>query len=125
MSHNPTVDSPGPAHFRARPWLAAGLCALALALALRYGLFQSRTVGKICIEATRPQWCAWRDAIGMIHGFWLWGWTGVAAAVAGFWTGRRWALALGLIASIFALVVYNTELGAIGLIVTLLRLARG
>lgn len=103
--------------------MLAAFAALAFALALRYGLFQSRTVGAICLETERPWWCTWRDDLGMIHGFWIWGWAGLLAAAAGFWTGRRPLLGVGLIASIFGLVVYNTELGAAGFILAALGLA--
>ncbi|HLF58286.1 MAG TPA: hypothetical protein VI732_01525 [Alphaproteobacteria bacterium] len=94
------------------------------ALLLRYGLFQSRTIGAICLDSARPVWCDARDAIAIIHAYWIWGWAGVSAGALGFWSGWRWALMLGLVASIIGLAVYNTELGAIGLILTLLGLAR-
>ena len=97
--------------------------AFGFALLLRYGLFQSRMVGAICLAADRPRWCDLRDAIGMIHAFWIWGWAGFGFAAAGFWLGWRRALAVGLVLSIVALVVYNTELGAAGLILSLLGAA--
>ncbi len=111
------------AAFRPRRWMTAALAALAFALLLRYAFFQSRAVGAICLEAGRPWWCEACDDLGMIHGLWIWGWTGLAGGATGFWFGRRWALGAGLIASIIGLVVYNTELGAAGLILTLLGLA--
>lgn len=97
--------------------------ALGFALLLRYGFFQSRAVGAICLAADRPWWCDVRDVLGMIHGFWIWGWAGLGAAAAGFWLRWPRALGAGLVLSIIGLVVYNTELGAAGLILSLLGAA--
>lgn len=97
---------------------------LVVALVLRYAFFQSREIGKLCLATPRPSWCAVRDALGLIHAFWIWGWAGLGGGALGFWFGWRWALKLGLVMSVMGLVVYNTELGAAGLLLTLLGLAR-
>ena len=106
-----------------RYWVLSAAAALGFALLLRYGFFQSRTVGAVCLAADRPWWCEIRDALGMIHGFWIWGWAGLGCGGAGFWFGWRRALGAGLVLSIIGLVVYNTELGAAGLILSLLGVA--
>ena len=116
---NPSAPPPGISSATIRRWLLSASATLGFALLLRYGFFQSRVVGAICL-ADRLWWCDIRDALGMIHGFWIWGWAGLASAAAGFWLGWRWALGAGLVLSIVGLVVYNTELGAAGLIVSLL-----
>ncbi|MFZ0694739.1 MAG: hypothetical protein WAN51_11440 [Alphaproteobacteria bacterium] len=105
-------------------WILGAFGVLALALSLRYGFFQSRAVGKLCLEALRPSWCTLRDDLALIHTFWIWGWLGLTGGALGFWFGWRWALKIGLAMSLMGLVVYNTELGAIGLLLTLLGLVR-
>ena len=105
-------------------WILGTLGVLAFALSLRYGFLQSRNVGKLCLETPRPSWCTLRDDLALIHTFWIWGWLGVMGGALGFWFGWRWALKVGLTMSLMGLVVYNTELGAIGLLLTLLGLVR-
>ncbi|MGB8274658.1 MAG: hypothetical protein WCF16_05235 [Alphaproteobacteria bacterium] len=117
------MPEPRPNGLHLRPWAAWAAAALAFALALRYGFFQSRLIGGICLEHGRPWWCQVRDILGMIHGLWIWGWTGLAFGALGFWFGWRWALGIGLVAGILGLVVYNTEYGAVALILSLLGLA--
>jgi len=109
---------------RFKLWILGALGVLTLALSLRYGFLQSRSVGKLCLEMPRPSWCALRDDLALIHTFWIWGWLGLLGGALGFWFGWRWALKIGLTMSLMGLVVYNTELGATGLLLTLLGLVR-
>ena len=120
---NLSAPPPGISSATIRRWVLSAIATLGFALLLRYGFFQSRVVGVICLAADRPWWCDLRDALGMIHGFWIWGWAGFGVAAAGFWLGWRRALGAGLVLSILGLVVYNTELGAAGLILSLLGAA--
>lgn len=109
---------------RLRFWGLGAFAVLTFALALRYGFIQSRVVGAVCLETGPPWWCGARDAISMVHAFSIWGALGLVGGALGFWYGWRWALRLGLVMSIMGLVVYNAELGAAGLLLTLFGLAR-
>jgi len=102
----------------------AGLLALCAALAARYLLIESRSVGLVCIETTRPWWCVFREGVVLIHIYNGWGIAALVGGIGALFFRRRWALLLGLTAGPMGLVLYNTSLAALGLLLSLLRLVR-
>ncbi len=104
-------------------WIGAGAGVLAVAFLLRYGLIEPHRIGLVCGADDAPSWCALREMIVqcMPCGFGLVGLGGGALALAFGW---GWALRIGFAMSLMALVLYNADFGAAGLLLTLLRLPR-
>src|SRR5258708_6092117 len=93
-------------------WTAAGL---ALGAALRYGVIEPRSIGQTCGGVGIPWWCLPRTGLIKAHEWYLYGGSAIAAAAAGWWRRPAWAqAALGL--GGVGLVVYNTEVAAVGIL---------
>ncbi|KAB7740754.1 hypothetical protein F2P47_06830 [Parvibaculum sedimenti] len=59
-----------------------------------------------------------------IHALWIWACMACIAALLVFLANERWTIVFALTLSIFAVVLYNSDYGAVGLALTLLRLPR-
>jgi hypothetical protein len=126
------TDAPVPRHWtlrRALGWAVIPLIGFALAFWLRYGVIQPEAIGLLCAQADAPGWCRPREWLILGQYYEVWGWVAVAgAAVAAVITlppvALRVALGIALLFSALALVLYNTTLGALALVVTLLALLR-
>jgi hypothetical protein len=126
------TDAPVPHSWtlrRALGWAIVPLIGFALAFWLRYGVIQPEATGLLCAQADAPAWCRPREwlILGQYHA--VWGWVAVAAAVVALAVTLppallRIALAIALLFSALALVLYNTTLGALALVLTLLALLR-
>jgi hypothetical protein len=114
---------------RALSWAAVPLFGFALAFWLRYGVIQPEAIGILCGQADAPGWCRPREWLILGQYYEVWGWVAlVSAAVALVVTLPplllRIVLAIALLFSALALVLYNTTLGAVALVLTLLGLLR-
>ncbi len=114
---------------RAAGWAIIPLIGFALAYWLRYGVIQPEAIGLLCAQADAPGWCRPREWLILGQYYEVWGWVAVAsAAVAAVITPPlavlRATLGIALLFSALALVLYNTTLGALALVVTLLALLR-
>ena len=109
---------------RAAGWIGLLLLGFALAFWLRYGVIQPTDMGIICGQADVPSWCAPRQWLISAQHYRIWGWVGLAGALIGLFIGGRWIIAIALLFSAMALVLYNATLGAPAMIVTLLALLR-
>jgi hypothetical protein len=114
---------------RALGWAAAPALGFALAFWLRYGVIQPEAIGILCGQADAPGWCAPRQWLILGQHYQVWGWVAlVSAAIALFVTlprpVLRIVLAVALLFSALALILYNTTLGAVALVLTLLALLR-
>lgn len=109
---------------RALLWLALLGFGFALAFWLRYGVIQPTNIGIACGEADAPGWCAPRQWLISAQHYRIWGWVGLAGGLIGLFVGGRWIIAIALVFSAMALVLYNATLGAPAIIVTLLALLR-
>jgi hypothetical protein len=102
-------------------WTAAGL---ALGAVLRYAVIEPRSIGQTCGGIGIPWWCLPRTGLIKAHEWYVYGGSAIAAAGLAWWRGRAgWAqaaLALGAV----GLVVYNTEVAALGMLLALIRLLR-
>ena len=126
------TDAPVPRNWtlrRALSWAIIPLIGFALAFWLRYGVIQPEAIGLLCAEADAPGWCRPRE--WLIHGqyYEVWGWVAVASAAVALAIPLppallRVVLGIALLFSALALVLYNTTLGAVALVVTLLALLR-
>ncbi|MFN0042133.1 MAG: hypothetical protein ACKVSF_02845 [Alphaproteobacteria bacterium] len=104
--------------------LAGAALAAASALALRYLFIEPAAMGQVCLVSPAPWWCPLRDFV--VRAFRAEGFGFLALAMAGvalFLPGRVWGV-LAVFAGVFGLVLYNAGLGAVGLLVGLLRLIR-
>lgn len=118
------APGPGWSCRRILSWLAGAAGVLALALVLRYMVIQPHEMGLACVDAPMPWWCPLREALVQVHIRNGWGWAALVASLAGFFLDWKIALKLGLGFSLMALVLYNADFGAVGLVLVLLRLAR-
>ena len=114
---------------RALGWAIVPLVGFVLAFWLRYGVIQPEAISLLCAEADAPGWCRPREWLILGQYYEVWGWVALAsAAVALIVTlprpALRIVLALALLFSALALVLYNTTLGAIALVLALLALLR-
>lgn len=105
-------------------WIAAGAGILALALVLRYALIEPHWIGITCSDEAAPQWCAARQAIVLMHIWWVWGWLGLGGGVLAFIFSWPWAVRVGFAMSLMGLVLYNSDYAAVGMVLTLSRLPR-
>jgi hypothetical protein len=95
-----------------------------LAAALRFGLIESERAAE-CAVIEMPWWCTprwWVVWLFLHHGL---GIVAIATGVLAFVRPRLPLIALGAAAAGPALVLYNTEMGAVGLLLTLLSVLRG
>lgn len=113
---------------RAAGWLVLLALGFALAFWLRYGVIQPTDIGIACGQADAPAWCGPRQWLISAQHYRIWGWVGLAGGLLGLFAGNlpggRWVIAVALIFSAMALVLYNATLGAPAMIVTLLALLR-
>ena len=112
---------------RALAWAAVPLVGFGLAFWLRYGVIQPEAIGLACAQADAPGWCRPREWLILGQYYEVWGWVAVAGAVVALAVPLppavlRIALGIALLFSALALVLYNTTLGALALVVTLLAL---
>jgi hypothetical protein len=114
---------------RALCWVIVPLIGFALAFWLRYGVIQPEAIGLACAGADAPGWCRPREWLILGQYYEVWGWVAVASAAIALVIPLppavlRVALGIALLFSALALVLYNTTLGALALVVTLLALLR-
>lgn len=114
---------------RALGWAVVALCGFALAFWLRYGVIQPEAIGMLCAQPDAPGWCGPREWLILGQYYQLWGWVALASAAVGLIVALpppllRVVLAIALVFSALALVLYNTTLGALALVLTLLALLR-
>src|SRR5438128_12529956 len=107
-----------PAVIRALLWIAAGI---GLGAVLRYAVIEPRRIGQTCGGIGIPWWCLPRTGLIKAHEWYVYGGSAIAAAGLAWWRGRagraQAALALGAV----GLVVYNTEVAALGMLLALIR----
>lgn len=114
---------------RALGWAAVPLFGLVVAFWLRYGVIQPEAVGILCAQSDAPGWCRPREWLILGQYYEVWGWVALASAAAGLILALprpllRAVLAIAFLFSALALVLYNTTLGALALVLTLLALLR-
>jgi hypothetical protein len=114
---------------RALGWAAVPLFGFALAFWLRYGVIQPEAIGILCGRADAPGWCRPREWLILGQYYEVWGWVAlVSGAIALVVTLPRpllrTILVVALLFSALALVLYNTTLGSVALVLTLLALLR-
>lgn len=110
-----------------RSWIIALLAfalAVGLAYALRFALVENQAVAVACGEGDGGFACLVRDAAVFTFHSLLLGGLALAGALLALAVPRLWSLLLALIPAAFALVLYNVELGATAVMLTLLATAR-
>ena len=126
------TDAPVPRNWtlrRALCWAIVPLIGFALAFWLRYGVIQPEAIGLLCAQADAPGWCRPREWLILGQYYEVWGWIAIAGAAVALTVPLppavlRIALGTALLFSALALVLYNTTLGALALVLTLLALLR-
>jgi hypothetical protein len=121
----------------ARPWtirraiLWVVILALGFAIAtwLRYGLIQPQDIGILCGQADAPGWCTPRQWLVVVQHHFIWGWIALVSAAIGLLIPLPRPLgavviAVAILFSALALMLYNATLGAPALVLTLLALLR-
>jgi len=114
---------------RALIWAAVAACGFALAFWLRYGVIQPEAIGIQCGQVDAPGWCTPRQWLILGQHYGVWGWVALVSAAIGLFVTLprpllRIVLAIALLFSALALILYNTTLGAVALVLTLLALLR-
>ena len=114
---------------RAAGWILLLLLGFALAFWLRYGVIQPEAIGLACARVDAPGWCRPREWLILGQYYEVWGWVALASAAVALAVALppsllRIVLGIALLFSALALVLYNTTLGALALVVTLLALLR-
>ncbi len=121
-AHPPELPRPLPR--RALAPVLALLLGGGLAVYIRFGLVERQVVALACDAGESSFACGLRAlAIQLFHHEVL-GWTALAAALVTLLRPRWWSAALTLFAGGLGLFLYNTELSATGVTLTLLALAR-
>ena len=120
------MSGPGDGSFPRRPgWAAYAVPALVLALAfaVRRWVVEPEALSFAC-QAGGPWWCPMRTVlIAAFHHGALGGASLVTGLVA-FATRRAWVASLAVSLGFAGLILYNYELGAVGVLLGTLRLAR-
>jgi len=114
---------------RALGWAAVLAFGFALATWLRYGLIQPEAIGILCGQADAPGWCTPRQWLILGQYYEVWGWVALTSAAIGLFVALPRpllgiTLATAALFSALALILYNTTLGALALVLTLLALLR-
>lgn len=95
-----------------------------LAAALRFGLIESGRAAE-CAVAEIPWWCTPRWWVVWLFLHHVLGIVAIATGALAFVRPHISSIALGAAAAGPALLLYNTEMGAVGLLLTLLSVLRG
>jgi hypothetical protein len=104
--------------------LWCGALALVLGWLLRYQVIEPRSMGQMCGGIGTPWWCPLRTGLIKAHEWYVYGGVAILCAAMAWWRNdARWAVA-GFACAGVGLVVYNTELAAVGLLLALLKLIR-
>lgn len=103
--------------------LAVPLLTLALALAVRRWIVEPEALGFAC-RSGGPWWCPLRGTLVATFSHGVLGFASLAAGIVSFASRRVWVPVLAAALGFAALVLYNYELGAVGLLLATLRLAR-
>ena len=128
-----TIEKEGEASARAlflpsrRAWIlfiALGLASLSAALFLRYGIIQNTPIGLACEAGEQSLTCKVRLMAILMFIQDTFGWIAVIAAGVQLWRPNRMAFAVGLVAALFGLVLYNTRASALAVALLVLSLAR-
>jgi hypothetical protein len=114
---------------RALGWAAVPAIGFALAFWLRYGVIQPEAIGILCGQAGAPGWCVPRQWLILGQYYAVWGWIALIGAGIALFVAlpphlMRIVLAVSLLFSTLALILYNTTMGAVALVLTLLALLR-
>jgi hypothetical protein len=114
---------------RALGWALVPFCGFILAFWLRYGVIQPEAIGLLCAQADAPGWCRPREWLILGQYYQVWGWIALASALVALLVTLprpilRIVLAIAFLFSALALVLYNTTLGALAMVLTLLALVR-
>lgn len=114
---------------RAIPWALVLALGFALATWLRYGVIQPQEIGILCGQADPPGWCTPRQWLLLVQHYFAWGWIALGSAAIGLLIPLprplgALAIAIAVLFSAFALMLYNATLGAPALVLALLALLR-
>jgi len=110
-------------------WVAVLVFGFVLATWLRYGVIQPEAIGILCGQADAPGWCTPRQWLILGQYYEVWGWVALISAAIGLFVALPrpllgMTLAIAALFSALALILYNTTLGALALVLTLLALLR-
>jgi len=105
------------------PWLLIAAVG-GLAAVVRFLFIEPAAIGETCEAHATLWWCSLRLLVvqGFLHH--IYGVAAVAAAVASLAVRRRWLAMLAAALGVFAMVLYDVELGSFALLVGVLREAR-
>jgi len=114
---------------RALAWAAVLVFGLAVGLWLRYGVIQPEDLGILCGQTDAPAWCTPRQWLIVAQTYFVWGWVAVVSGALALVIPLpppllRLVLAVAVWFSALALILYNTTLGSVGMVLTLLALLR-
>lgn len=114
---------------RALSWVAMLALGFALAFWLRYWVIQPEAIGILCGQPDAPGWCTPRQWLILGQYYEAWGWVALVSAAVGLFAALPRpllgiTLAIAALFSALALILYNTTLGALALVLTLLALLR-
>jgi hypothetical protein len=114
---------------RALAWAAILVFGFAVGLWLRYGLIQPEDIGILCGQTDAPAWCTPRQWLVVAQTYFVWGWVALVSGAIALVIALpppllRLVLAVAAWFSALALILYNSTLGAVGLVLTLLALLR-
>ena len=110
-----------------RAWIlfaALGLVALGAALFLRYSIIQNTPIGLACEAGEESLTCKVRLTVILMFVQDTFGWIAIIAAGVQLWRPNRVAFAVGLVAALLGLVLYNTRASALAVALLVLSLAR-
>lgn len=120
MSGRGDVSRPGRPGWAA---LTVPLFVLALAFALRRWVVEPEALGFAC-RSGGPWWCPLRAALIATFAHGALGGVSLVTGMVSFATRRPWVAALAMSLGFAGLILYNYELGAVGVLLGTLRLAR-
>jgi hypothetical protein len=129
MTSEKEDEAPGRALFlpSRRAWTlfaVLGLAALGAALFLRYGIIQNTPIGLACEGGEESLTCKVRLTAILMFIQGTFGWIAMIAAGVQLWRPNRVAFAVGLVAALLGLVLYNTRASALAAALLVLSLAR-
>jgi hypothetical protein len=129
MTTEPEVQAPAPKLFLPSKRAAAlfallSLATLGVALFLRYGIIQNTPIGLACEGGEESLTCKVRLTVILMFVQDTFGWIAMIAAGVQLWRPNRVAFAVGLVAALLGLVLYNTRASALATALLALSLAR-
>lgn len=99
----------------------SALLSYGFATLIRYGLMEPTSISDLCIEGPDFSLCRIRGMIGLLIHFKAFAWLALLSSTASYFVPGRALVSMGMVASLFGMVLYQLNLSTIAFVFVLLN----